>query len=439
LPAVLIFAVSITACTKKAKVGDSIVIGNWWEDYDVNTRVPHDDVDEMTLQWRKQVLKDSGLDIKEKAVSDWHTMLENATTSIMAGKPIAQALQVAPDWAMTLYRQGLLAPISDSKAVDLTTTTPVTGKQVAYNQETASAFTFNGKQYALSIGYGSSRHSVGVFFNKRCFYEAGLDPDLPYNMQKDGTWTWDNFLEICHKLTRDTNNDGRMETYALNIDFPLEPLVISNGASYIARDKTGKFYNATNSPEFLEALRFYKKMMNEGVLMSRPDGGTWDWFFASFKSGQIAMLIYSEWLCSTLVTEAPDDWGWVLMPKGPRVADYLFPTDEIPMVIPAVYKGEDLDKILTAINLWFTPVVDDWKAGLWSFYRDTRAVEETMAMVRGPDASKHGVFRNFLMIPGLDIGDINDHIGDYDDASQLIESVSPKWQALIDDANSIMK
>jgi ABC-type glycerol-3-phosphate transport system substrate-binding protein len=53
---------------------------------------------------------------------------------------------------------------------------------------------------------------MALFFNKRLFREAGLDPNLPYDMQKAGTWTWSAFIDVCKKLTRDTNNDGRMDT-----------------------------------------------------------------------------------------------------------------------------------------------------------------------------------------------------------------------------------
>jgi hypothetical protein len=34
-------------------------------------------------------------------------------------------------------------------------------------------------------------------------------------MQKAGTWTWDTFVDLCKKLTRDINNDGIIDVYAL--------------------------------------------------------------------------------------------------------------------------------------------------------------------------------------------------------------------------------
>ena len=69
--------------------------------------------------------------------------------------------------------------------------------------------------YAFNFGVPEPRE--GMFFNKRILQENGYDPDLPYDMQKDGTWTWETFEELCKKLTRDTDNDGVND--ALEIKF----------------------------------------------------------------------------------------------------------------------------------------------------------------------------------------------------------------------------
>jgi ABC-type glycerol-3-phosphate transport system substrate-binding protein len=91
-----------------------------------------------------------------------------------------------PNWAVALLDQRLLYPVSDGKRVSFSDTKPV-----EWNKDVTSAFTFNGKAYAFSVGYGTSQHASGVFFNKRLFQETGLNPNLPYDMQKNGIWTWD--------------------------------------------------------------------------------------------------------------------------------------------------------------------------------------------------------------------------------------------------------
>ena len=423
------------AAQSAALRGMDIVIGNWWEDWDVATRKPRNEIEEKMLAYRTQIQKDYGFTIKEKNIAGWAEMAQLASTSIMAGKPAAQVFVLQPNWAMPLYHQKLLYPVSDSKAVDFSTSKPI-----EWNKDTTRAFTFDGKAYAFSIGYGTSQHTNGVFFNKRLFEEAGLNPNLPYDMQKAGTWTWNAFLDICKKLTRDINNDGIMDTYALTADLSteiLDPIVASNGANYVDKDASGKFVNATGRPEFLQALQNAIRLQREGVLMPRPENTNWDWFKPMFHDGKVAMQIGQQYVAQEL-RDMTDDWGFVLFPKGPNVKDYRYSSDENVLVIPSTYTPEDADKILQAVKLWYTPVVDDadaWKLEQYPNYRDARAVDETLAMIRNP---KYGSMKYYTYINGLQRGDIAWNMWWYEgDPAQLVESVSQAWNALINDANGI--
>jgi len=417
--------------------GRDIIIGSFSADYDVATFKPVNEVQERELEWRIKIQAENGFKMRTKQVAGWGEMLQTVGNSIMAGKPAADAFWVASDWAMTLYRRGLLAPLSDAKSVNLKTDVAIPGKQVAYNQSVAALFTFNKKQYAVGIGYGDSQHGAGVYFNKRLFREAGLDQDLPYDLQKSGKWTWDEFLRISKILTRDTRNTGRINTWAMTADLSteiLDQIVFSNGANYISRDSRGKFANATNTPAFIEALQFARKLKDEGVMMPRPDGSNWDWYWAMFHDGVTAMMMEPEWRRGQL-QDMKDDWGFVLFPKGPRAKDYRFPNDENVLVIPSTYKPDEVERILYAINLWSIPVTDNWKEGMYSVFRDRRAVDETMAMIRSP---KYSSLRNYLLIPGLNRGDFSGQMWWYSgEPAQLVEEISQKWNALIEDANTV--
>ncbi|MDR0473804.1 MAG: extracellular solute-binding protein [Treponema sp.] len=423
---------------KDAIKGKKFVIGSWWDDYDVNTAKPTDEEGELQLERRKKILKEHDFTVQAKVISSFDNMMETVTTSIMAGKPAAHAFWLVPPWAVTLYRQGLISPLNEGKSVDLKASAFIPYEQVAYNQDVASIFTFDGKQYALGIGYGDSQHTSGVFYNKRLFKEAGLDPELPYNMQKAGTWTWDNFLDLCKKLTRDRNNNGVIDTYAMPAGLSgeiLEVLVFSNGADFVKKDSSGKFVNASGSPEFLEALHFARRLYNEGIMMPAPEGSTaWDWHFNLFTEGKVAMTMDPSWRTWQLdAAKMSDDWGFVLGPKGPRAKDYRVPNDENVLVIPSTYKSAEVDAILTAINLWSIPVAANWKDVMYRACRDARAVDETHTLLRTPGYTS---FRMHTLIPNLNTGDIAWTMWWYDgDPAQLVESVSQNWNSLINETN----
>jgi ABC-type glycerol-3-phosphate transport system substrate-binding protein len=414
--------------------GMEVVIGNWWENYNVDTWRPRSDYEERELEYRKQIQRDYNVKISQRNIAGWGNMQQVTANSIMSGRPAASVFFLEPRWAMALHSQGLLYPVSDIRSIDFRSTS-----QVEWNQTTTRAFTFNGKAYGFSIGYGTSRHAQVLYFNKRLFREAGLDPNLPYEMQKAGTWTWANFIDICKRLTRDINNDGIMDTYAMTADLSteiLDAIVASNGANYIERDSVGRFVNATNRPEFLEALQYAIRLKNEGVLMPRPDPETssWDWYQTMFPNGRVAMLVEPQYFVDRLANMR-DDWGMVLFPKGPKARDYVVYTDENILVVPALFKPDEAERIVSAVALWYKPVDDDWRAPLYRQYRDTRAVDETFAMIRNP---RYSVWKNHLFIPGLERGHIAWEMWWHEgDPAQLIEAVSQEWNALINDANRI--
>ncbi|MDR2964230.1 MAG: extracellular solute-binding protein [Treponema sp.] len=428
----------LSSCGKPSLRGTVIVIGNWSDDYDVTKFVPRNDAEEKILEWRTKIQKDYGFTMRERNIASWNEMPQISATSIMTGSPAATVFVLQGDWAMSLIGQNLAYPISDSKLFDLRNPEPVE-KDVAppeWNKSTMDAFTFGGKTYSFSVGVNMLNAQV-IFYNKRLFKEAGLDPELPYNMQRDGTWTWDNFLAVCKQLTRDVNNDGITDTYALPRDLStdiLDAILSSNGAAYVSKDpETNRFVNATSKPEFMEALQFAIRLNAEGVMKARPDGTNWDWYKAEFADGQVAMRIDESYVWNEL-RSMKDDWGVVMFPKGPRSDTYRVFTRENVLVIPATFKPSQVDQILWALSLWYTPVTNEWKDGWYSTFRDPRAVDETLAIIRNADLHMP---KNHIFIPGLQRGHIAWEMWHHDgDPQQLIEKVEQDWDTKIADVNN---
>jgi hypothetical protein len=416
--------------------GMEIIIGNWWADWDVDTYQANSADAERTLAWRKEIQQKYNFKMKEKQITGWGEMQEIVSTSIMAGDPAAPIFILQPNWAMALYRQGLLSPVSDIPGIDFTETKPV-----EWNADTKNAFTFDNKVYAFAVGTGVSQHGNGVFFNKRQFQESGLDPNLPYDMQKSGQWTWNTFLDICKKLTRDINNDGIIDVYALATlaDDTLDTIVASNNAHYVDKDASGRFVNATGRPEFLQALQFSMRLYTEGYLMPQPEGSAWNWYEPVFHDGRAAMRVAPQYVAQNLA-DMTDDWGYVMFPRGPNASTYITSNDENVYVIPSTYSAEDIEKILFAFKLWSTPAPgndapDAWKESLYNIYRDSRAIDETLQMMREPS---HNIYKYFLLIPGLQRGDMSWNMWfDGVDPASLIESVQQSWDALISEVNNV--
>jgi hypothetical protein len=246
----------------------------------------------------------------------------------------------------------------------------------------------------------------GLYFNKRLLKEAGIDPESLYDMQAKGTWTWDAFETLCKKLTRDTNNDGVNDFYALtnfSVNF-FNTVLASDNACYVGRDKDGKFFNATSSDAFLEAMNWGNSIIRK-YEMPTPKDAKWDYSFAAFRNGQAAMSVSAVYQSNSM-TEMKDDFGFVCFPKGPRAKGYVNVWDDNVYVIPACYDKDRAWKIAFAFNLYTesTPGYDgpdDWKAAYQNSFRDSRSVDDTIALLK-----KNGIIWYNDLVPAINVGDI---------------------------------
>lgn len=407
--------------------GIEVTIGNWWAGEPAE---PTTTYEEELAAYREEIQKTYNFTIKEVNIGGWGEIQELFSTSVMANDPAASIFVLDSSFVPALLNQGLFYPVNEIPSFDFT--------EEKWNKSVSDTMTFAGKQYGFAVG---AEPRTGVFFNKRLFEDAGLSPDLPYDLQKSGEWTWAKFEELCQKLTRDVDNDGVVDTYALasfSKDY-FTAAVYSNNAKFVGKDDNGMFYNATNEPNFLEALQWARSMYDKGYTMPQPEGSEWNWFTAAFHDGQVAMRVAEEYNKGSL-SDMEDDWGFVMFPAGPH-GEMISILRENILVIPSCYDAETADKIAFAYNLYTEPLegyedADNWKLSYYSAYRDERAVDETLdRMKNGPS-----VLRTDAYVYGLETGDI---VYDLDAGAatpaEKIEAVQQTWDALIADANAVFK
>ncbi len=135
----------------------------------------------------------------------------------------------------------------------------------------------NGKIYGLPFCA-----ITDVFYhNENAFRVAGLDPKAPPT-------TWDELIEMGKTLSKDTDGNGTIDTYAmtfyLNGVYGLAPLLWANGGTFLSED--GKKVDLT-SPEMEKTVAMLYELVFTHKIMPR----TWtDWESAqAFLMGKIAM------------------------------------------------------------------------------------------------------------------------------------------------------
>lgn len=421
-----------TAIPDRDLGGIEIIIGDHWSPEEPDA--PTNAQEEATLAYREQIMAKYNFKIQSKSVAGWGEMTDTCVNSITAGEPAAQIFELD-------YRF-VAKPMSNGLFYDLATLK----SDLDFSEDKWSVAVKNLMTKGSSI-YGmraqKSEPRGGLIWNKRLFKEAGLDENLPYDLQKSGDWTWSKFEELCAKLTRDTNGDGVTDIYATVSQGAetMQCLVSSTGKDYFAVDASGKVYNNCKDPDVVKAMNFAVELYNKGYEMPQPADTNWDWFFAAFQSGAAAMTFMEEYACQpgqTYGDAMPDDVGFVMPPKPDGQADYYSYVCDNICIIPSCYDAETASKIAFGYNLYTmaTPGYDDpddWKSTYYSHFNDERAVDETI--VRFND----GKSTNFLvstLISGLEIGEL---VWQYPfqnfTPSDRVDEIWDSWQASIDESN----
>ena len=176
--------------------------------------------------------------------------------------------------------------------------------------------------------------------------------------------------------------------------------------------------------------------------MPQPEGANWDWTFAAFINGDVAMTIHQDYFKSTLRDNMKDEYGFVMFPVGPRGTTYKTVFSDNTYVIPANYDAERANKIAFAFDLFSDPTPgyndpDDWKSSYYNFFSDARAVDETIEMMR---MSEHGTFFLSDLVPGYSLGEQfywnTYNRGGWRTVAEQLEESKNVWQAALDAVNA---
>ncbi len=150
-----------------------------------------------------------------------------------------------------------------------------------------------------------------LFYNEDLFNQAGVS--VPE--------TWDEWLEVGRKLTKDTDGDGEVDQWGLYllgaknevITVFMNSLIFSNGGKIVSDDGTR---GMLDSPEVIEALEFYKALME----IAPPGVPSADQVPSSdyFARGIVAMETIGEWEQETVMNRAPDLNWKIAVPPVPK-------------------------------------------------------------------------------------------------------------------------
>ncbi|MCL2697241.1 MAG: extracellular solute-binding protein [Oscillospiraceae bacterium] len=413
--------------------GMVIEIGCFWVPDVVE---PTTEYNRARLEYRDYIMTRHNFTMREVEIGGHGDHADIIAATTLANNPIAAINNVDPGRVVSLVRNNMFFDVSQITGIDLTVP--------KWNSHIREAMSFDGGTYGFVHNYNQFNAGV-IFFNKDVLREAGIDPELPYDLQLANEWTWDAMLEIAEAVTRDVDGDGIIDYFGFCLfsNRTMLSAMASNGARFIGRDDNGRFYNAASgSLAALQAFDHVRDFATRELTQPQPEGVAYDWWRDGFREGRAAFLVYEEFGKDDFAT-VPFDWGMVLYPRGPQMDKLTSIYYENVKTIPSVFSLAEAEDIIFAYDLWTNepPGYEDdgmaWKYELYERYRDSRAVDETVAMIRSGDYTTLRL--DGYVMGGEDVGLFTYDVWNMEHTgAQLLESASQIWDTRVNTANTAL-
>jgi len=420
--------------------GMEIIIRDWWSG-DGTPKEPENAYDEATQEYRDWIQETYHFTIKQMAISDWGSAPADFVE-------YASAPADDQNYVFTLRDSNeLLSAMSTGLCYDLSSLDCLDFSDSKFTSNLLhKQYSKGGKIYAMYAGYSEPR--TGVYFNKRLLKDAGIDPESLYDMQANGTWTWDKWLDLLAQVQRDTDGDGEPNIWGGNNNDGMltEAAVYSNGGEFVGQDASGNYVFKVDDPKTVEGMQYAVDIFNQYWQPDPlndpedPNSGTkWDYYKEAFCNGEVAFMVEDAYAGQQgqFLSDMEEDFGFVMFPKGPQASDYTNKWSNNPAVIPGNYDADRAWKIAFAWNLYTNPTPgyedsDAWKQSYYNGFRDTRSVDETLSMMRTKGMiTYHGV------IPNLNEGpDLTWKIGPGSVISEVVSGIADTWKTYVDEANA---
>lgn len=172
------------------------------------------------------------------------------------------------------------------------------------------SFAYRGRVMGVPILGGNCL----IFYNRKMFREAGVPfPD-------DEHWTFEDFVSISKKLTRDTDGDGKLDTFGFSLPnwIYFMPFTWGFGVDYLNDSRTDWAFTGSAAVEslcFYQNLRYGFRISPSITEMPNYAEG------AMFMTGHVAMFCNGPWACPTFGS-TDIDFDLAHIPFGPSGKRY---------------------------------------------------------------------------------------------------------------------
>jgi len=299
---------------------------NVWATCTFNVEVELGDTVEDAIYKRNRYIEEKyNVILTQIEISDFGQLENTFKQSVMAGTDDFDICVQIDRYAFSLAMSGYILPADELPYIDLT--------KPWYMRDVTDSIRIGNKYYIVESNENMSLYECTdvLFFNKQLIADLGLEN--PYNLVKDGIWTYDKFFDLSRAAVSDIDGDGIM-TDADRYGIVSEDSTMfrnfweSSGIQSIVKDSDDMFVLNIDGNEKLQSIldKAYQNLFGgekiyfaagkdkAATLKPRNDDGNQDISLQQFENN--LALFYAGMLIRTARMRAMEtDFGIIPYPK----------------------------------------------------------------------------------------------------------------------------
>ena len=275
-------------------------------------------VESATYKRNKYVEERYGITIT--ATESSSTYETDALNSILAGDDAYDLIFAHSRAAFTYAVQGAAYNVNDIESIHL--------DKPWWSNDIKNSCNVNGYLYVLDgdITTQGLGNAMSMFFNKNLFDELGFD--YPYELVKDGEWTFDEFAYLAKKGGKDLDGDGvitpendRFGFVTPEWEAPIN-ILYTGGQKIYDKNEEGKLELTLYSNKTVDIFAdFFNLLENEACFLQETEGPNKYNGTNPFTDGRA--MIYTSTLSSAKgYRNMEDDFGIIPYPKFDEDDEY---------------------------------------------------------------------------------------------------------------------
>ena len=202
--------------------------------------------------------------IRETLVSDRGHVRTQAQRNIRGGEDAFDLYMLEAGDIFTMAQDGALVDYHNIDYIDLS--------RIYWDQDMKRDFSINNRQFIMSGDFTFSNYSgtIVMFFNKALHADLGLDN--PYNLVKEGAWTFDAFHGMAKSAVRDLDGNGifdKNDQYGyMSLDFLINPVfMIGGGERFMMKDSDDRPFHVIGGDRWVSVYHKMLDIMHDGNLL----------------------------------------------------------------------------------------------------------------------------------------------------------------------------